>query len=127
MTAARNDSFESEWARPHNWPERRRAPGYPRRFLFPSLIVLVGAIGLFVVGLSTGYPALVWAGLFLFLVGHAVVYRFTLRRFICPKCGQTVALKGYPAPGAFFRFHCRRCNVLWLTGIRVSDDVTDGD
>lgn len=127
MTTARKDSFQPEWAKPQNWPERRRAPGYPRRFLIPSFVVLVCAVGLVVTGLSTAHSALLWAGIALFLVGHAVVYRFTLSRFRCPKCSQIVALKGYPAPGAFFRFHCRVCNVLWLTGVQVSDDVADGD
>jgi hypothetical protein len=125
MTAARNENSEPGWAKRLNWPERRRAPGYPRRFLIPSFVVLVCAVGLLLTGFGTGRSALVWAGLALFLVGHAIVYRFTLSRFCCPECGQMLTLKGYPAPGTLFRFHCRGCNIVWLTGVRVGDDVAD--
>jgi hypothetical protein len=122
MTTARNDRFEPDWAKPQNWPVRRRAPGYPRRFVVPSFTVLAVAIGLVVLGFSKGPLALVWIGLSLFLVGHAIVYRLTLSRFCCPECGKLITLKHYPEPGAFFRFHCQRCNIIWLTSVQVGNN-----
>jgi hypothetical protein len=123
MSIAQKGAFEPDWAKPQNWPARRRAPGYPRRFAVPASIVLVVAAVLAVVGFIRGPLALVWIGLAFFLVGQAVVYRLTLCRLCCPECGKTVRLKGYPAPGGFFRFHCRSCNIIWLTGIQAGDDV----
>jgi len=125
MTTARNDSFQPEWSKPQNWPARRRAPGYPRRFVLPSSIVLAVAIGLVVVGLVTGPLALVWLGLACFIVGQAVVYRLTLSRFCCPECAKVVRLRGYPSPGTFFSFHCRDCHSIWLTGVPANDDGGD--
>jgi hypothetical protein len=120
-----DDNFQPDWAKPQNWPERRRAPGYPRRFVAPVSIVVIVAVALAFWGFEKGPTWLVWIALGVFLVGHGVVYHFTLSRLRCPKCSKWVTLKSYPGPGHFFRFHCRDCNIIWLTGIRVSDNVGD--
>ena len=125
MSIAGNNNFQPDWAKPQNWPERRRAPGYPRRFVLPSSIVLIVAVALAFWGLEKGPTWLVWIALTVFLVGHSAVYRLTLSRLRCPKCRKVVTLKGYPESGGFFRFHCQDCNVVWLTGVRVSDDGGD--
>src|SRR6267378_1864588 len=126
MTNARSESFRPDWAKPQNWPARRRAPGYPRRFVLPSTVVFVLGVGSMVAGLEGGPAVLVWLGLAFFLVGQIVVYRLTLSRFICPECRKTITHGRYPAPRGFFRFHCKTCNIVWLTGIQVGED-SDGD
>jgi len=119
MMTPQNKAFEPPWAKPENWPEKRRAPGYPRRFVVPSLIVFLAAVIIGMVGFSRGQSVLVWSALAFFLIGHAIVYRLTLSRLKCPGCGAVVTLKTYPEPRGFFRFHCRHCNIVWLTGVQV--------
>ena len=125
MSVAKDDTFQPEWVKPENWPERRRAPGYPRCYVIPASVVWVIAILLLFWGFDKGPACLGWIGLGFYVVGHAIIYLLTLSRFRCPKCGKVVTLKDYPKPGGFFRFHCRDCSIIWLTGLQVSDDPKD--
>jgi hypothetical protein len=84
-------------------------------FLFSGALIVIGG--------SRGPEIVAWGGLVFLVIGFVGIYRLTLGRFCCPECGKRISLKAYPKPGGFFRFHCQSCNILWLTGIRVSDDI----
>jgi hypothetical protein len=123
---AKEDIFQPEWAKPQNWPARRRAPGYPRRVVLPGTVVLALSLPVLVFGFSTERLLLGWIGLALCVVGQGLIYYFILKRFCCPECGQRIPLKEPPKTGEFIRFHCRSCNVIWLTGLEWGDSGGSG-
>ncbi len=126
MPNAQNPSVRPDWAKPENWPARRQAPGYPRRVVLPSTVVLVFAVAMIATGLERGSTVLFWLGLAVLVVGQLVVYRLTVARFTCPECARVITRGHYPAPRGFLTFHCWTCNIVWLTGILVTEDSDGG-
>jgi hypothetical protein len=45
-----------------------------------------------------------------------------LRRMICPQCGTLIVRTDAPLPRHPINFTCTRCDVEWVTGLRVGDD-----
>ena len=113
-------TIQPAWARPENWPDRRPAPGYPRRGTRPGAVIL--AVGLPAIILSFTFD-LDYLGLVLVALaisGIVLVQYLTLGRFRCPECGTRLPLK-WPAPRESLTFHCQHCNVIWQTGIQAPD------
>jgi hypothetical protein len=117
---AKDQDYQAEWMKPQRWPERRKAPGYPRRWLVPTLIIAVMFLPLALVAFSRQTPILGWVAVGLFVTGYLIVVQVTLRQFRCPACGQRLPMdlsSGRGSGRGFLRYHCQNCNVIWLTGI----------
>ena len=118
---AQAQEFQPEWTKPQNWPDRRRAPGYPRRWSGPSSVVAAVGLPLALIGFSCDLVSLGCAAVAFLVIAHIIVFRVRLARFYCPECAKRLPLK-WPPPGEFVRFHCRDCRIIWLTGIEVRED-----
>ena len=56
-------------------------------------------------------------------LGIALVITWQLGRFVCPDCGGAAPLEDVEGrTGCPIRYHCRKCNVSWDTGLRTMDD-----
>lgn len=117
----RNANATPEWMKPENWPERRQAPGYPRKFLAPVSIIFWGMLLLAFAAFSLDWPIVGGLALGFLVIGLTIVYQLTLYQFRCPKCGKRLPVQR-PSRGDFYRFHCRDCRTIWLTGVQVNED-----
>ena len=109
------------WMRPENWPDRRPAPGYPRRHNRPIGILWAIAIPAIIASFLLDRQALGFLGIALLVGALWIVSHLTVGRFRCPECGRRLPYKP-PRTGQFVQFHCPDCRIIWLTGLQMSDD-----
>jgi hypothetical protein len=103
-------------------PERRHAPGYPRKVTLPMTVLTVATVLVAMAGIWLNSSIVLFGSLAIFAVGGGTVLHRTFKRFQCPGCGQRLPFR-LPPVGQPFDFHCPQCRILWTTGM----DHTEAD
>jgi len=118
---------QPEWAKSEFWPDRLPAPGYPKRYTKPLIILAAVAAPLLLIGIFAHSPAVAAIAFGGFVILASVNCAVTIHRFRCPRCQQRIVPKYWeePQPGETYKFHCRRCRVIWDTRIRAPEPGTD--